>query len=170
MAPWPWARRSTSSTDAACVAPGLSRDWGDDDESDTIRRARRRRGDRGCGGVLRLVGAGVDGQKLAVDIKDFNRPDCLEDIANLGLTLTEGKQLLARVQQEVVAAQVRHHAMLRPDCQSCGGRSHMKDWRRHRVATLFGEVRVKRPRLVLRAAVVARPVAVGHRTAGRPAN
>jgi hypothetical protein len=24
----------------------------------------------------------------------------------------------------------------------------MKDWRRHRVATLFGEVRVKRPRLV----------------------
>jgi hypothetical protein len=29
---------------------GLSRDWGDDDESDTICRARCRRGDRGCGG------------------------------------------------------------------------------------------------------------------------
>jgi hypothetical protein len=70
-------------------------------------------------GVLRLVGAGVDGQKPAVDIKEFNRPDCLEDIANLGLTLTEGKQLLARVQQEVVAAQVGNHAALWPACRTC---------------------------------------------------
>jgi glycosyltransferase involved in cell wall biosynthesis len=62
-------------------------------------------------------------------------------------TLAEAKQLLMQVQQEVVAAQARQHARFRPDCQSCGGRRHIKDWRRHGVATLFGEVRVMLPRL-----------------------
>ena len=36
----------------------------------------------------------------------ISRPDGLGDIANLGMTLTEAKQLLAQVQQQVVAAQV----------------------------------------------------------------
>ena len=79
---------------------------------------------------------------------EFNRPDCLEDIVNLGLTLDEGKQLLARVQQEVVAAQVGNHAVLRPACCTCNGRCHVKDWRLHRIATLFGEVRVRLPRFL----------------------
>jgi hypothetical protein len=35
----------------------------------------------------------------------IGRLDGLGDIANLGLTLTEAKQLLVRVQQQVVAAQ-----------------------------------------------------------------
>jgi hypothetical protein len=79
---------------------------------------------------------------------EFDRPDCLDDIADLGLTLAEGKQLLARVQQEVVAAQVDSHAVLRPDCRSCNGRCHVKDWRPHRIATLFGEVRGRLPRFL----------------------
>jgi hypothetical protein len=79
---------------------------------------------------------------------EFIRPDGLVDIAKLGLTLAEGKQLLAQVQQEVVAAQADNHAMLRPDCRSCGGRCHVKNWRPHRIATLFGEVRVRLPRFL----------------------
>jgi hypothetical protein len=78
---------------------------------------------------------------------EVSRPDDLSDFANLGLTLAEAKQLLMQVQQEVVAAQARQRAMFRSGCQSCGGRRHIKDWRRHRVATLFGEVRVKLPRV-----------------------
>jgi hypothetical protein len=78
----------------------------------------------------------------------ISRPDDLGDLANLGLTLVEAKQLLAHVQRDVVAAQATNHAMLRPDCQSCGGTCHVKDWWPHRIATLFGEVRVKLPRLV----------------------
>ena len=35
----------------------------------------------------------------------ISRPDGLGDIAELGLTLAEAKQLLVQVQQEVVAAQ-----------------------------------------------------------------
>ena len=47
-------------------------------------------------------------------------------IANLGLTLltlSEGKQLLARAQQSIVAARAQSRAVLRPDCSACGGRA-----------------------------------------------
>jgi hypothetical protein len=77
----------------------------------------------------------------------ISRPDGLGEIANFGLTLTEAKLLLAQVQQQVVALQAHDHAMFRPDCQVCGERYHAKGWRPHRIATLFGEVRVKLPRL-----------------------
>jgi hypothetical protein len=97
--------------------------------------------------TLRLVGTGTDGQSRSFDVMLISRPDGLGEIANLGLTLTEAKLLLAQVQQQVVAAQAHHHAMFRPDCQSCGEMYHTKGWRPHRIATLFGEVRVKLPRL-----------------------
>jgi hypothetical protein len=97
---------------------------------------------------LRLVGTEIDGRSRSFDVMEINRPDGLGDIANLGLTLAEAKQLLAQFQQAFVAAQARQHAMFRPDCRSCRGRCHVKDWRPHRVATLFGEVGVKLPRLV----------------------
>ena len=42
-----------------------------------------------------------------MDIMEISNPDDLGDIANLGLTLTEAKQLLARVQREISAAQAK---------------------------------------------------------------
>jgi hypothetical protein len=97
--------------------------------------------------TLRLVGTELDGQSQSREVMTINRPDGLGDIAALGLTLAEAKQLLVQVQQEVVAAQARHHALLRPDCRSCRGRCHRKGLRPHRIATLFGEVRITLPRL-----------------------
>jgi hypothetical protein len=96
--------------------------------------------------TLRLVGTGIDGQSRSVDVMAIARPEGLGEIAYLGLSLAEAKQLLSQVQQAVVAAQADRHAMFRPDCQSCGRMYHAKGWRPHRIATLFGEVRV-RPRL-----------------------
>jgi hypothetical protein len=91
------------------------------------------------GWVVQLVETGTDRSRArGVDVLEISRPNDLGDIANLGLTLAEAKQLLARVQQAVAAAQARDHAALRPDCPSCGGRCHVKDWRLHQVATLFG--------------------------------
>src|SRR3954452_10196010 len=92
------------------------------------------------GSMLRLVETGTDSRARSVDVLEISRPNDLGDIGNLGLTLPEAKQLLARVQQAVVAAQAHQHAVLRPDCSSCGGRCHVKDWRPHQVATLFGGV------------------------------
>ena len=40
--------------------------------------------------ILGLVGTGIDGPSISVNIMEFNRPDSLEDITNLGLTLDEG--------------------------------------------------------------------------------
>jgi hypothetical protein len=98
--------------------------------------------------VLRLVETGIDGQSRSSDVMAISRPDGIGDLANLGLTLVEAKQLLAHVQQDFVAAQADHHAMFRPDCPSCGGTCHVKDWRPHRIATVFGEVRLKLPRFL----------------------
>jgi hypothetical protein len=97
--------------------------------------------------TLRLIGVGIDGQSRSFEVMAISRPDGLGDIANLGLTLVESKLLLAQVQQQLVAEQANTHATFRPDCRSCGGTCHVKDWRPHRIATLFGEVRVKLPRL-----------------------
>src|SRR4051794_17203928 len=74
------------------------------------------------------------------------RPDDLTDLAGLGLTLAEGKRLLAGVQRQIVAAQARVHAVRRPACRGCGGVCRVKDYRQHAIATLFGQVAVRLPR------------------------
>src|SRR3981081_3498309 len=77
---------------------------------------------------------------------EISRPDGLGDIADLGLTLAEAKLLLANVQREIVAAQARDHIVRLPDCPRCDGVCHIKDYREHAVATLFGQVTMKLPR------------------------
>jgi hypothetical protein len=86
--------------------------------------------------TLRLVGTGIDGQSRSCEVMAITRPDGLGDIANLGLTLSEAKQLLVQVQQQLVAEQANTHAMFRPDCRSCGATCHVKDWQPHRIATV----------------------------------
>jgi hypothetical protein len=98
--------------------------------------------------TLRLVRTGIDGQSRSFDVMAISRPDGLGDIANLGMTLSEAKQLLVQVQQQVVADQATTHAMFRPNCRSCGRTCHVKDWQPHRSATVFGEVRLKLPRFL----------------------
>jgi hypothetical protein len=94
--------------------------------------------------ILRLSAAGGEGH--SVDIMEISRPDDLGDIANLGLTLTEAKQLLARVQCEISTAQARQHAVRRPVCPCREDVCRVKDYRDHSVATLFGQVTMRLPR------------------------
>ena len=93
---------------------------------------------------------------------EISRPDGLGDIANLGLTLSEAKQLLANVQCEIGAAQARDHVVRRPDCPRCDGVCHVKDYRDHAVATLFGQVTMKLPRFRCARWVGSRLVSAGH--------
>ena len=85
--------------------------------------------------ILRLVKTGAAGEGRTLDVMEINRPDNLSDIADLGLTLDETKQLLAGLQQEIVAARVRDHAARRPTCSRCGGGCRVKDYQEHVVAT-----------------------------------
>jgi hypothetical protein len=96
--------------------------------------------------MVRLVQIGADGEESVTDVMTINRPDGLDDIANLGLTVADGKQVLAGLQQEIVAAQARSHSVRRPECRSCRGVCHVKDYRDHAVATHFGQVTVRLPR------------------------
>ena len=95
---------------------------------------------------MRLVNTEAEGEGACTDVMEINRPDDLVDVASLGLTLAEAKRLLARVQQEIVAAQARDHAVRRPDCLRCDRACRVKDYRDHAVATLFGEATVRLPR------------------------
>ena len=98
------------------------------------------------GWVLCLVERGVDGASRGVEVLAIERPGDLSNLVDLGLTHAEGKRLLTRVQQAIVAAQSRAHATRRPPCRSCGTACRVKDYRPHRIATLFGEVTVRLPR------------------------
>jgi hypothetical protein len=62
-----------------------------------------------------------------LDVTNIRPPDDLGDIASLGVTLSKAKQILVRLQQAVVAVQADDHAVLRPDCSSCGQACHVKD-------------------------------------------
>src|SRR4051795_13328671 len=98
------------------------------------------------GWVLRLVENGADGSSDSVDVLEIERPGDLSDLADLGLTHAQGKELLARVQQAVVAAQSRDHAARRPSCRTCGAACHVKDYRPRRIATVSGPVTIRLPR------------------------
>ena len=93
-----------------------------------------------------MVQTGAEGEDPDTDLVEISRPDGLGDIAELGLTLSEAKQLLAHVQREIAVAQARDHVVRRPDCPRCDGVCHVKDYRDHAVATLFGQVTMKLPR------------------------
>ena len=54
--------------------------------------------------IVKLVKTGVGGEEQCADVMQFNRRDALGDIADLGLTLADGKPLLASLQQKIVAA------------------------------------------------------------------
>ena len=96
--------------------------------------------------IVRLVSIGAGGAEHSTDVLRIARSDDLTDLASLGLTLADGKRLLAGVQQELVAAQARVHAVRRPECRSCDVACRVKDYRQHGIATLFGQVTVRLPR------------------------
>src|ERR687897_1307108 len=106
-----------------------------------------RRGRGNVAWIVKLLSIGAEGEEHSTDVMRIARPDDLSDLAGLGLTLAEGKRLLAGVQREIVAAQARLHALRRPGCRGCGATCRVKDYRRHAVATPFGQVTVRLPRL-----------------------
>jgi hypothetical protein len=79
------------------------------------------------GETLRLLETGIDGPARVIDVLDIRPLGGLGETAKLGLTLAEAKQILARLRQAVVAVQADDHAVLRPECFSCGHACHVKD-------------------------------------------
>jgi hypothetical protein len=75
----------------------------------------------------------------------------------IGLTLEEGKRILAGLQRHLVQAQTEDHCRLRRCCQRCGAQRPLKDARTRRLVSLFGTVTVRAPRFApCRCAVTSR--------------
>ena len=64
----------------------------------------------------------------------------------IGLTLEEGKDLLAALQVHLVQAQAEDHCHRLRRCQRCGAQRPLKDQRSRRLVSLFGTVEVRAPR------------------------
>jgi hypothetical protein len=64
----------------------------------------------------------------------------------IGLTLAEGKTILATLQARLVEAQADAYCAARRQCGHCGSSRAMKGWRRRRLVTLFGTVELPAPR------------------------
>src|SRR4051794_25950153 len=104
---------------------GPSRDWGCNGEWGMTGRVFGWLGIRNGVGFA-PGGNGVDGSSRSVDVMVIDRPGDLGDIAALGLTLAQGKRLVALVQQEIVTARSRNHAARRPICRSRGAACQVK--------------------------------------------
>ncbi|MDB5788599.1 ISKra4 family transposase [Caballeronia mineralivorans] len=68
-------------------------------------------------------------------------------LAELGLTLVEGRLLLAKVQAELVSKQVEWWLSGQTHCQRCGAAMRHKDSRSTVLRTVYGKVTVKSPRV-----------------------
>jgi hypothetical protein len=65
------------------------------------------------------------------------RPDC--SLADLGLSLAEGRSLLAKVQAELISRQIQWWISGQTHCQSCGAALSHKDSRSTVLRTVYGD-------------------------------
>ncbi len=93
---------------------------------------------------VEVVCIGVDGTEQRRDVMTIQRAELVME--TLGMNLTEGKALLAGVQDIVVAHQVNEYLENHRACLGCGKRYANKDSGSTPVKTLFGRVDVLNPR------------------------
>ena len=97
--------------------------------------------------------AGPDGTPQRHEVSSGERLPTGHTAATLGLSLEEGKAVLAAVQRHLVAAQVDEHCRSRRRCDRCGASRPLKDLRPRRLTSLFGVVEVRAPASVHAGAV-----------------
>ena len=90
--------------------------------------------------------AGPDGTPQMHEVGAGERSPTGHAAAALGLSLEQGKAILAVVQRHLVAAQVDEHCRSRRRCERCGAQRPLKDLRPRRLVSLFGVVAVRAPR------------------------
>lgn len=87
-----------------------------------------------------------DGHVTNLSLGQVARPE-VSDMATLGLSLAESKQLLAQLQHEVVVRQFEATTQQRRHCEHCGTKRAIKDFHGARFRSLFGDVELRVPRL-----------------------
>jgi hypothetical protein len=98
-----------------------------------------------------------DGQITNVQLAQMTSPD-VSELATLGLSLPESKQLLAQLQHEIVTRQFEAATQQRRHCGQCGTKRAIKDFYGARFRSLFGDVELRVPRLRKCPCAVGSPV------------
>jgi hypothetical protein len=89
------------------------------------------------------------GQTTTSDLMTIKRPVSGLGIADVGLTLKEGKALLMALQSEVVQQQISEYSAFRGICHHCQNMRRRKDVRTRALNTVFGKVTVTGPRFIV---------------------
>jgi hypothetical protein len=92
--------------------------------------------------MLELIGG--DGTVCTHEVGSSNTVEC--SAATVGLTLAEGKRILAALQHDLVRAQAEEYCRQRRVCSHCRSQRPLKDVRARRPSSLFGTVEVRAPR------------------------
>jgi hypothetical protein len=88
------------------------------------------------------------GEVTEVDVAEFSRPARALNANTLGLSLTDGKALMQRLQQTIAGAQAEELCELHRVCQRCHRWNPVKDYRLRKIDTVFGTVRLRSPRII----------------------
>ena len=81
--------------------------------------------------------------ELTID-KDLERLSAGE----IGLSLEDGKAIMAHLQQVVVNQQCEAYVLTRRFCMDCEGFRRIKDYSKRKIRTVFGCVEVRNPRIM----------------------
>ncbi len=85
-----------------------------------------------------------DGNRVVEELGCLQRGDLLPE--SLGITLREGKELLANVQKSMVEYQIEEYIHHQSRCPSCHTRYSLKEMKKITFRTLFGKMELQSPR------------------------
>ncbi len=92
--------------------------------------------------IVKLVSEVVPGTPIEREIAVFERPD-LSSPASIGLTIGEGKVILASLQKQVIAAQIQQHGASIQSCCRCGKALRTKGYYKSTLRSVYGNVGVR---------------------------
>ncbi len=105
--------------------------------------------------MVELTGSDGTVRTHEISTGGSNRVEC--SAATVGLTLADGKRILAALQHDLVRVQAEEYCRQRRVCSHCRSQRPLKDVRARRLSSLFGTVEVRAPRfLPCRCAVTRR--------------
>src|SRR5271154_1903469 len=91
--------------------------------------------------IVRELGDGPP--RAEQKVIEIARPNRLSHLADVGMSLEEGKHILARIQSVIAAAQADRESVARRICTDCGASRRLKDYRTRRIDTVFGRVSLR---------------------------
>jgi hypothetical protein len=92
--------------------------------------------------TLKLVAEVFPGRPIEHEIATLERSD-LSSPASIGLTIDEGKVILASLQKQIITAQIQQHGASIQSCCRCGKKLRVKGYYKSTLRSVYGSVGVR---------------------------